>query len=506
MSLLERLKRIFNKKEDPSLESREVPILETECKYENMTLFAPGVTIREGDDRTFYIEAFDKDNKPISNETIKVKYYGEEHEFQTGEDGIARWHIDLPRGEYKLKIQFPNGEYSQVLESELIVKKPRKVPKVTDEQDNKVVKEAKKPAKQVKKRDDKFTTIYAPKMKMYIHNEGQYYARLRDKDLNAIPGKELLITINDETYKCITDDRGYGRVNIENLPKGTYDVEVEFEGNSELNDAKRKSKLQMDVRDIDKEVMIDVNHLAMEFKVTKDKIDTLKEFIIRTIKRNKESHEKIRILDDITFKVYKGDRLGILGFNGSGKSTLLKIISGIYEPTEGTVKTYGKVAPLLELGAGFDKNYTGKNNIYLNGSLLSIDEKVIDEKYDEIVEFSELGEFINYPIKNYSSGMRTKLGFSIATLINPDILIIDEILSVGDIKFRKKSAEKIDSMMKEGVTVLLVSHSTSQMKRICDRCIWLENGKVKMYGEAEEVCDAYVKGAKKDYKKNKKKK
>lgn len=252
------------------------------------------------------------------------------------------------------------------------------------------------------------------------------------------------------------------------------------------------------LRNMNSEVAIEVTDLVMEFKVTKDKIDTLKEFIIRTIKRNKTPHEKIKVLDDISFKVYKGDRLGILGFNGAGKSTLLKIMSGIYEPTSGTIKTNGKIAPLLELGAGFDKNYTGKNNIYLNGSLLSIDEKFIDEKYDEIVEFSELGEFINYPIKNYSSGMRTKLGFSIATLINPDILIIDEILSVGDIKFKKKSAEKINSMMKEGVTVLLVSHSIAQIEKICDTCIWLENGKIRMQGDATTVCEAYVKGAKKD--------
>lgn len=243
--------------------------------------------------------------------------------------------------------------------------------------------------------------------------------------------------------------------------------------------------------------MIDVDHLTMEFKITNDKIDTLKEFIIRTIKRNKEEKEKIKILDDISFKVYEGDKLGILGYNGAGKSTLLKIMSGIYEPTEGSITTYGKIAPLLELGAGFDKNYTGKNNIFLNGAFLSMDENYLKEKYDEIVEFSELGEFINYPVKNYSKGMQAKLGFSVATAIKPDILILDEVLGVGDIKFKKKSNAKIQSMMKEGVTVLLVSHSIGQIKKICDKCIWIENGKIVMEGEAKKVCDAYVKSSKK---------
>lgn len=247
---------------------------------------------------------------------------------------------------------------------------------------------------------------------------------------------------------------------------------------------------------LDENIAVRVEHVSMEFKITKDKIDTLKEYVIRTLKRNKQDKEKIRVLDDISFDVYKGDKLGILGFNGAGKSTLLKILAGIYEPTYGKITINGKVAPLLELSAGFDKNYTGKNNIYLNGAFLSMDKNFLDEKYDEIVEFSELGEFINYPVKNYSSGMRAKLGFSIATLINPDILIVDEILSVGDIKFRKKSSEKINELMAEGVTVLLVSHSISQMRKICDKCIWIDNGKVVMQGPSDEVCDAYVENAK----------
>lgn len=257
---------------------------------------------------------------------------------------------------------------------------------------------------------------------------------------------------------------------------------------------KRQNEKRL-LSDVDDDIAINVEHLTMEFKVTKDKIDTLKEYVIRTLKRNKKEKQKVRVLEDINFKVKKGDRVGILGFNGAGKSTLLKILAGIYEPTYGKITINGKVAPLLELGAGFDKNYTGKNNIYLNGAFLSMDEKFIEEKYDEILEFSELGEYINYPVKNYSSGMRAKLGFSIATLVDPDILIIDEILSVGDIKFRKKSSAKIRSMMEGGVTVLLVSHSIGQIRDICDKCIWIENGHLVMEGEVNEVCDAYIKSA-----------
>ena len=249
-------------------------------------------------------------------------------------------------------------------------------------------------------------------------------------------------------------------------------------------------------KQIDDNVAVKVEHVSMEFKITKDRIDTLKEYVIRTLKRNKKEKEKIRVLNDISFNVYKGDKLGILGFNGAGKSTLLKILAGIYEPTYGKITINGKVAPLLELSAGFDKNYTGRNNIYLNGAFLSMDKKFLEEKFDEIVEFSELGDFINYPVKNYSSGMRAKLGFSIATMIEPDILIVEEIVSVGDIKFRKKSSEKINELMAEGVTVLLVSHSINQIRKICDKCIWIDNGQIIMEGPSDEVCDAYVENAK----------
>lgn len=247
--------------------------------------------------------------------------------------------------------------------------------------------------------------------------------------------------------------------------------------------------------DPNSDIAIKVEHVTMEFKSTHDKIDTLKEYLVRTIKRDRTKSKKVTILKDISFTIKRGEKLGILGFNGAGKSTLLRIIAGIYEPTYGKVTINGKIAPLLELSAGFDKNYSGKDNIYLNGALLSLDKEFIDEKYDEIVEFSELGDYINVPIKNYSKGMKAKLGFSIATLINPDILIIDEILSVGDIKFRKKSGEALNNMMADGVTVLLVSHSINQVRRICDKCIWIDDGELIMEGDADEVCNAYVEDA-----------
>ena len=251
------------------------------------------------------------------------------------------------------------------------------------------------------------------------------------------------------------------------------------------------------VEDYSDEVAIKVKNLSMEFKVSKDKIDTLKEFVIRTIKRNKSGTEIVTALDDVSFEIPKGDRVGIVGFNGAGKSTLLKILAGVYDATEGTIETKGKIAPLLELGAGFDLNYTGKNNIFLNGAFLGYSEDFLKEKYDEILEFSELGDAINYHVKTYSSGMRAKLAFSIATIVEPDILILDEILSVGDIRFRKKSADKIRSLINSGITVLLVSHAVSQIRDLCNKAIWIDEGKLKMYGEVNKVCDAYVKASSK---------
>ncbi|MEE0024311.1 ABC transporter ATP-binding protein, partial [Methanobrevibacter sp.] len=247
--------------------------------------------------------------------------------------------------------------------------------------------------------------------------------------------------------------------------------------------------------DYSNDVVIKVNNVSMEYKLSQDKIDTLKEFFIRTIKRNKGKTKTITALKNISFEIPKGDRVGIIGFNGAGKSTLLKLLSRVYDPTEGTIETKGKIAPLLELGAGFDNNYSGKANVFLNGAFLGYSEDFIKEKYDEIVEFSELGDAINYHVKTYSSGMRAKLGFSIATIVEPDILIIDEILSVGDIKFRRKSSDKIRSLINSGITVLLVSHSVGHIRELCNKAIWIDNGELKMMGEVNKVCDAYVKAA-----------
>ncbi|MDD3984509.1 MAG: ABC transporter ATP-binding protein [Methanobacterium sp.] len=237
--------------------------------------------------------------------------------------------------------------------------------------------------------------------------------------------------------------------------------------------------------------VIKVDNVGMQFRLSEEKVDNLKEYVIKFLKRQ-ISYNEFWAVRGISFEVEKGDRWGIIGLNGAGKSTLLKIISGVMKPTEGNVEIKGKIIPLLELGAGFDTNYTGKENIFLNGAMLGLSKEFLEEKYEEIVEFSEIRKFINVPLKNYSSGMRARLGFSIATTIKPEILILDEVLSVGDAKFRKKSEKKITSLFKEGVTVLFVSHSIIQVKKICNKAIWLEKGKIVMVGDAKEVCESYA--------------
>lgn len=237
-------------------------------------------------------------------------------------------------------------------------------------------------------------------------------------------------------------------------------------------------------------VVIKVDQLGVRFLMNSEKVDNLKEFIIRKIKR-KMNYKQFWALKDVTFSVEQGDRVGILGLNGAGKSTLLKIIAGVMKATEGSVTTKGKIAPLLELGAGFDLQYTGAENIFLYGAVLGYSKEFIKEKFDEIVEFSELGDFINVPVKNYSSGMKSRLGFSIATIVEPDILILDEVFAVGDAKFRKKSEKKIKSMFKTGVTVLFVSHNIEQVKSICNKAILLEKGTLVAEGDVREICKIY---------------
>ncbi len=241
---------------------------------------------------------------------------------------------------------------------------------------------------------------------------------------------------------------------------------------------------------MDKDVAVSVKNVSMSFNLNKEKVDNLKEYFIKAV-THKLEYKKFDALKDISFEVKKGDRLAIMGFNGAGKSTLLKAIVGVYKPTSGTVERSGVIAPLLELGAGFDPNYSGRENIFLYGSILGYSREYIQSKYDEIVEFSELGNFINVPLKNYSSGMKARLGFSIATAIEPDVLILDEVLSVGDAKFREKSMNKIKSMFDGGVTVLFVSHNAQQVKEICNRAILINHGEIIANGDVEEVTDLY---------------
>lgn len=229
----------------------------------------------------------------------------------------------------------------------------------------------------------------------------------------------------------------------------------------------------------------------MRFNLSEIKVDNLKEYVIKVLKKEMR-YQEFWALKDINFELKKGDRLGILGLNGAGKSTLLKVIAGVLKPTEGSVTSKGRIVPLLELGAGFDKDYTGAENIYLYGAMLGYSKEFLLEKYDEIVEFSELGDFINVPIKNYSSGMKARLGFSIATVVEPDVLILDEVLSVGDAKFKKKSEKRIRDMFEKGVTVLFVSHSLQQVQSLCNRAILLEKGQLIADGNIDEVSELYT--------------
>ena len=238
------------------------------------------------------------------------------------------------------------------------------------------------------------------------------------------------------------------------------------------------------------DVAISVQNVTMSFQLNKEKVDNLKEYVIKLI-THKLEYKKFHALNNITFDVKKGEHLAILGFNGAGKSTLLKAIVGVYKPTTGKIEKCGVIAPLLELGAGFDPNYSGKENIFLYGAILGYSREYIESKYDEIVEFSELGNFINVPLKNYSSGMKARLGFSIATAVEPDVLILDEVLSVGDAKFRTKTLKKVQSMFEKGVTVLFVSHSIDQVKAICDTAILLDHGNIIAQGDVDTVSNIY---------------
>ena len=236
--------------------------------------------------------------------------------------------------------------------------------------------------------------------------------------------------------------------------------------------------------------MIKVEHVSMKFRMANDKVMSLKEFLVAVLKR-RLTYEEFQVLDDISFEVKKGEVVGIIGKNGAGKSTLLKIIAGVMKPTSGKVTANGNIVPMLELGSGFDPELNGRENIFLNGAILGYSQEFLKEKYAEILEFSELGQFIDMPIRNYSSGMMMRLAFSIATVVQPEILIVDEILAVGDEGFQNKSKARMMELMSGGTTVLFVSHSLKQIEEMCDRVIWLDNHKIKMIGETKEVCKAY---------------
>lgn len=236
--------------------------------------------------------------------------------------------------------------------------------------------------------------------------------------------------------------------------------------------------------------VVEISDVSVEFHMNLDKVMSLKEFVTKAI-RGKIKYEKFRALDKVSFDVKRGETIGLIGKNGAGKSTLLKVISGILQPTSGKIVMNGNIVPLLELGAGFDYDLTGKENIFLNGAVLGYDESFLKQKYQEIVNFSELGEFINNPIRNYSSGMLMRLAFSIATVVQPDILAVDEILAVGDASFQEKSKSRMLELMSGGTTVLFVSHNITQIREMCSKVVWLEHGKVRMIGDTEMVCDCY---------------
>ncbi len=241
---------------------------------------------------------------------------------------------------------------------------------------------------------------------------------------------------------------------------------------------------------MDENIKISVNDVWIRFNLANERVDNIKEYVIKILKKQLMFQE-FMALKGITFDVEAGESWGVVGTNGSGKSTLLKTISGILKPYKGNVQVNGTISPLIELGAGFDGNLTARENIFLNGCVLGYSESFIKEKFTEIVDFAEVREFLDVPIKNFSSGMSARLGFAIATTVKPDILICDEVLAVGDFKFQEKCEQRMNKLLSGGTTLLFVSHSIEQVKRMCQKAIWIDHGEMKMIGSAEEVCNAY---------------
>lgn len=236
--------------------------------------------------------------------------------------------------------------------------------------------------------------------------------------------------------------------------------------------------------------MIRVEHVSMKFRMTNDKVMSLKEYFVAFLQRRLE-YKEFLVLDDINFEVKRGEVVGIIGKNGAGKSTLLKIVAGVLKPSVGKVIVDGIIAPMLELGSGFDPELSGRENIFLNGAILGYSNEFLKSKYSEILEFSELRDFIEMPIRNYSSGMVARLAFSIATVVKPEILIVDEVLSVGDAGFQTKSLNRMKELMSGGTTVLFVSHSIKQIEEMCSKVLWLEDHKMKMFGDTGQICSIY---------------
>lgn len=245
--------------------------------------------------------------------------------------------------------------------------------------------------------------------------------------------------------------------------------------------------------------IISVVNISLRYRLVRERPRTLQEYVIRLLKGKRLDYEGFWALRDVSVEVKRGETLGIIGPNGAGKSTFLKVIARVLRPTEGSLTVNGKIAPLIELGAGFDMELTGAENIYLNASILGLSRKEIEKRFDRIIEFSELGDFIYSPLKSYSSGMVARLGFSIATEVEPDILIIDEVLAVGDERFRKKCDERIRSFKERGTTILFVSHNMSEIKRLCDKVLWLDKGHLKLYGDPEDVVNEYIKDKSQPY-------
>lgn len=238
------------------------------------------------------------------------------------------------------------------------------------------------------------------------------------------------------------------------------------------------------------ETMIEVKNVSMVFNLATERVDTLKEYVLKIIK-HQLMMQKFYALHDINLEIKRGEAVALIGVNGSGKSTLLKVIAGVLHPTTGTAQVYGSVAPMIELGAGFDTELTARENIFLNGAVLGHSHRFMEEHFQSIIDFAELWDFVDVPVKNYSSGMVARLGFAIATEIKADVLIVDEVLSVGDFRFQEKCKKRMEEMMSGGTTLLFVSHSTKQVRQLCKKAVWLKKGQIQMMGDVDTVCDAY---------------